>query len=192
MIAVKETDMSVLKHYVFNFLTHRHKRWSSSTRYHGRRHRGGGGDGGTGPSQTFQRLTLSLWALHGKNLLQMVLVPQSSRHDAALARYTKACFPRARWCSQLMFDKKLVLITSVNHACYQERRQFPSSLDTSCWRKKKTLNKGCWIFLVVQRGINFANAPAAPSADYPTREQIASVWRGSNQALTTCKLRSRH
>ena len=36
---------------------------------------GGGGDRGTGPPQTFQRLTLYLWALHGKNRLQMVLVP---------------------------------------------------------------------------------------------------------------------
>ena len=35
----------------------------------------GGGDRGTGPPQTFQRLTLYLWALHGKNRLQMVLVP---------------------------------------------------------------------------------------------------------------------
>ena len=34
----------------------------------------GGGTGGTGPPQTFQFLTLCLWALHGKNRLQMVLV----------------------------------------------------------------------------------------------------------------------
>ena len=48
---------------------------------------GGGGGGRTGPPQTFQRLTLCLWALHGKNRLQMVLVPppQSSRRGAALA-----------------------------------------------------------------------------------------------------------
>ena len=46
---------------------------------------GGGGDGGTGPPQTFQRLTLCLWAVHGKNQLQIVLVPpQSSRRGAAL------------------------------------------------------------------------------------------------------------
>ena len=51
--------------------------------YHWRRHRGG--DGGTGPPQTFQRL----WAVHGKNRPQMVLVPppQSSRRGAALATY---------------------------------------------------------------------------------------------------------
>ena len=43
--------------------------------YHGRRHRGGGGDRGTGPPQTFQRLTLCIWALHGKNRLRVALVP---------------------------------------------------------------------------------------------------------------------
>ena len=37
---------------------------------HGRRHRGGGG-----PPQIFPRLTLCLWAVHGKNRLQMVFVP---------------------------------------------------------------------------------------------------------------------
>ena len=42
--------------------------------------------GGTGPPQTFQRLTLCLWTAHGKNRLHMVLVPppQSSRRGAAL------------------------------------------------------------------------------------------------------------
>ena len=45
---------------------------------------GTGGGGGTGPPQTFQRLTLCLWVVHGKNRLQMVLVPQSSRRGAAL------------------------------------------------------------------------------------------------------------
>ena len=47
---------------------------------------GTGGTGGTGPPQTFQRLTLCLWAVHGKNRLQIVLVPppQSSRRGAAL------------------------------------------------------------------------------------------------------------
>ena len=41
------------------------------TNIHGRRHRGGGGDD---PPQTLQRLTLCLWAVRGKNRLQMVLV----------------------------------------------------------------------------------------------------------------------
>ena len=36
---------------------------------------GGGGGRGTGPPQTFQRLSLCLWAVHGKNRLQTVLVP---------------------------------------------------------------------------------------------------------------------
>ena len=49
---------------------------------------GTGGDGGTGPPQTFQRLTLCQWAVHGKNRFQMVLAPpppQSLRRGAALA-----------------------------------------------------------------------------------------------------------
>ena len=45
----------------------------------------GGGIGGGGGRKTFQRLTLCLWAVHGNNRLQMVLVPQSSRRGAALA-----------------------------------------------------------------------------------------------------------
>ena len=47
---------------------------------------GGGEDGETSPPQTFQRLALCLCVVHGKNRLQMVLVPppQSSRRGAAL------------------------------------------------------------------------------------------------------------
>ena len=40
---------------------------------------GATGGGGTGPPQSFQRLTLCvclwLWVVHGKNRLQIVLVP---------------------------------------------------------------------------------------------------------------------
>ena len=39
----------------------------------------GGGKRGTSPPQSFRRLTLCLWALHGKNRLQMVLVPPNRR-----------------------------------------------------------------------------------------------------------------
>ena len=55
----------------------------------------GGGDGGTGPPQTFHRLTLCLRALHGKNRLQMAIAPpppQSSRRGAALGWH---CVPRS-------------------------------------------------------------------------------------------------
>ena len=38
-----------------------------------------GGTGGDGPPQTFQRLALCLWAVHGKNRLEMVLVPPPNR-----------------------------------------------------------------------------------------------------------------
>ena len=49
----------------------------------------GGSTGGTGDRspQHFRRLTLCLWALHGKNRLEMAIVPQSSRHGAALESY---------------------------------------------------------------------------------------------------------
>ena len=49
---------------------------------------GTGGTGGGGPPQTPRRLALCLWALHGKNRLQMALAPppQSSRHTAALGQ----------------------------------------------------------------------------------------------------------
>ena len=44
------------------------------------------GGRGTSPLQTFQHITLCLWAVHVKNQLQMVLVPppQSSGHGTAL------------------------------------------------------------------------------------------------------------
>ena len=45
---------------------------------------GTGGDGGTGPPQTFQRLTLCQWAVHGKNRFQMVLAPPPNRCAVAL------------------------------------------------------------------------------------------------------------
>ena len=49
---------------------------------HGRRHRRGQG---TGPPQTFQRLALCLWTMHGKNRLQMVLVPPPKSNSRAVA-----------------------------------------------------------------------------------------------------------
>ena len=39
--------------------------------------------GGTGPPQTFRHLTLCLWAVHGKNQLQIVLVPPPNRDGVA-------------------------------------------------------------------------------------------------------------
>ena len=60
---------------------------------------GTGGTGGTGPPQTFQRIILCLWAVHGKNRLQMVLVPQSSRRGATLVHF----FPcNAQWSQFLL------------------------------------------------------------------------------------------
>ena len=50
---------------------------------HERRHLGGGGGGGTGTPQSFQRLILCPWTLHGKNRLQMVLVPPPNRPAVA-------------------------------------------------------------------------------------------------------------
>ena len=65
----------------------------------------GGGERGTGPPQTFKSLTLCLWAVHGKNRLQMVLVPppppQSSRRGAALDKEVLQAKPVSKVNQQL-------------------------------------------------------------------------------------------
>ena len=53
----------------------------------------GGRGGGTGPPQSFRRLTLCLWALHGKNRLQMVLVPAPDRALATRESEGRVSFP---------------------------------------------------------------------------------------------------
>ena len=78
---------------------------------------GTGGDRGTDPTQTFQHLTLCLWAVHGKNQLPMVLVPppQLSRCGATLDvhRVHSTCSR----CSFNMFMMSIQHVHNVHSTC---------------------------------------------------------------------------
>ena len=71
----------------------------------------GGGGGGTDPLQTFQRLTLCLWALHGKNRLQMVLVGSDGglREAGCLCRCPQSRVPGVKGVILPLLVKKVIL-----------------------------------------------------------------------------------